>query len=245
MKKKLLPLFAVAVTACGGPEVRHRDLGDISGLRMSVNVADPRYESSQDESIQLTYDRGGPDPDSPCYRLPANTRLTVNGVTVPMQSRGDSSLSFDGVFGCEEPWFSGAKPPMEAERVEYLLTDGRSRKRAVFQNLHVLRSLSGLNGQEQVTLRVGQAVDLEWLPATDQLEEVDLSLWDAQKERLIEIETYQRDGNRIHFTLPAVEVSHYTLNVIGRGQAGVEACEGFSECKADLVRNIKVSVIVE
>lgn len=245
--KTLLPLIAVAATAtaCGGPEVLHRDLRNIPGLKLGVMVRDPASIYPQTEYVWLNYDRASS--ESPCYRVPSETRLTVNGADVPLTVRGDASLSFDGVSGCEKPWFSGGSSPLGEARVEYLLTDDHSRLRAVFQNLHVKRSLR-VNGQEQATLRAGQTVDVEWLPATDQLLEAkDVSVARADSSGYgTRIEAArQEDGNHIRFTLPTMTAGQYRLRVYASARAGVEACEGFTSCDANLDEVSYVDVTVE
>ncbi|MFL5354829.1 hypothetical protein [Archangium sp.] len=247
--KTLLPLIAIAATAtaCGGPEVLNRDLRHIPGLKLGVTVQDPASISPPTEYVRLDYDRSTS--DSPCYRVPSDTRLTVNGVDVPLTVRGDASLSFDGVSGCEKPWFSGVPSPLEEARVEYLLTDGDSRLRAVFQNLHVKRSIR-MNGQEQAALHAGEAVevDVEWLPGTDQLLEaryIDLARV-GSNAGVYRIETSREvEGNHVRFTLPAMSAGQYRLSVYGTARAGVEACEGFTSCDATFSESSFVDVTVE
>lgn len=243
--KKLLPLLALAATACGGPEVISRDLRRIPGLKLSVSIQNPESLGPHTEFVELRYDRVTS--ESPCYRVPSATRLTVNGVAVPMRARGDSSLSFDGAFGCEEPRFSGAPSPLGEARVEYLLTDGRTRMRAVFQDLHVKRSIR-VNGQEQATLHAGETVDVQWLPGTDQFTDalrIGLTRVGSNNDDY-EIETFQvEEGNHIRFTLPPMNAGQYRLHVYGEGKAGVEACEGFTSCDATFIESHSVNVTVE
>lgn len=247
--KTLLPLIAVAATAtaCGGPDVRTQDLRSIPGLKLRVSIQDPTDNSprSQTEFVELGYDRATA--ESPCYRVPAATRLTVNGTTVSMRSRGDASLSFDGASGCERPWFAGAPSPMGEARVEYLLSDGDSRLRAVFQSLHVKRSIR-VNGQEQATLHAGETVDVEWLPGTDQFTDapgIDLSQVESGNNTVNPIKTYQLEGNHLRFTLPPMAAGQYRLRVGAEGKAGVEACEGFTSCDATFIEAPFVNVTVE
>jgi hypothetical protein len=247
--KRLMPLLALSVTACG-PETLNRDLREIPGLRLVVSVGDPtgNLDSpyAKQEFVELWYDRA-PNSDAPCYRIPASSRLTVNGATIPLQVRGEPSLSFDGVTGCARPWFAGAERPMGEARVEYLLTDRHSRMRAVFQELHVARRVYRVNGQEQATLRGGETVDIEWLPATDQLDpDVGVQLREEGSSGDAEvIRTVQVEGNHIRFTLPPLKAGPYKLSVFGSGNVGVDACEGFSSCEASFSKASTVSVLVE
>lgn len=245
--KTLLPLIAVAATAtaCGGPDVLNRDLRHIPGLKLGVTVQNPDSISAPTEYVRLDYDRSTS--ESPCYRVPSDTRLTVNGVDVPLTVRGDSKLSFDGAFGCDNPWFSGTPSPLGEARVEYLLTDGQSRMRAVFQNLHVRRSIR-VNGQEQATLHAGEAVDVEWLPGTDQITKTqDVSLVRADSNGSgTRIEAARvEEGNHVRFTLPEMTAGSYRLRVSGTARVGVEACEGLTSCDATLDKAVYVDVTVE
>ncbi|QRK11231.1 hypothetical protein JQX13_14835 [Archangium violaceum] len=231
MKKRML-LLALAVTACGR-EPLHRELRDIPGLRLFVPQA------SEEESAVLHFDwsMGGD-----CYRVPSDTRVTINGEATRVWSRGDTHLSFDGAFSCEYPSFDGPPRPADEPRTEFLVTEGRTRMRAVFQALRAPRRIR-VNGQEQATLRGGAMVDIEWLPATDQLEKVEVKVMGGTDSR--QVDAFQVDGNHIRMTLPTLKAGSYVLRVYGQGGAGVEACEGFNSCHAEFYKWIEVPIVIE
>lgn len=232
MKKRMM-LLALAVTACGR-EPLHRELRDIPGLRLFVPST---YSFSEEQRAVLHFDwsMGGD-----CYRVPSDTRLTINGEATSVWSRGDTHLSFDGAFSCEYPSFEGTLRPVDEQRTEFLLTEGRTRMRAVFQELRAPRRIR-VNGQEQATLRSGATIDIEWLPATDLLETVDVDVEGDSNP----MEAPQVEGNHIRVTLPALRAGNYVLRLNGRGSAGVEACEGFKSCHADFSEWLEVPVVIE
>jgi hypothetical protein len=238
--KRLMPLLTLAVTACG-PVALDRDLRDIPGL---VLFAPDTYSFSDHETVALNFDweRGGD-----CYRISDDTRLTVNGEAYALERRGDTHLSFDGASSCEFPAFRGALRPADEPRTEYILSDDRSRLRAVFQNLRATRSLR-VNGQEKATLRMGSEVDIEWLPATDRLSKADVSMAYADPGARFSNGSPpipQVEGNHVRFTLPEMSPGRYVFSVLGSASAGVEACEGFKACTATMSERLEVEVVVE
>lgn len=233
---KLMPLLAFAVTACG-PALLDRDLRDIPNLELYVPAT---YSSTSSElaSLQFDWSRGGD-----CYQIPADTRLTINAETATLEGRGDTHLSFDGAFSCDYPRFTGTPRPADEPRTEFILSDGRSTMRAVFQELRAPRGLR-VNGQDQATLRAGTVVDVEWLPVTDQLEKVDVHV-KGGGSGWVWIENPHVQGNHVRFTLPALQAGRYVLSLHGMGAVGVEACEGFSSCLAGFDARAEVPVVIE
>ncbi|QRN99880.1 hypothetical protein JRI60_13035 [Archangium violaceum] len=242
--KKLVPLFAILTTACG-PATLDRDLKDIPGPTLYTQVS----SVSDHDSFSFGFDW---DRDSPCYRIPEDTRFTVNGDTFSLEERGESVLSFDGAFYCRKPSFKGPLRPASEARTEIVLSDGHSSKRAVFQELRAERRIR-VNGQEQATVHAGAVIDIEWLPATDRLSKVDVSLEVAgpgqasgsREDLQVEGNPTQVEGNHIRYTLPQMRPGRYVVSVYGQGSAGVEACEGFISCTAELWKRVEVTVVVE
>lgn len=241
--KKLVPLLALAVTACK-PATLDRDLKDIPGLAFHA-----LYEGSGEESVLLKYDNSA---NAPCYRIPAETSLTINGETAfTLENRGDLYETNSGYFGCDFPRFKGPPRPAEEPVTEYVLSDGKSSLRAAFKQLHAARSFRiRVNGTERTTsLRNGSSVDIEWSPVSDTLEGAQVAFRLAGtaegEEDTYTVQGIRLDANHIRFILDARRTGDYTLRVTTRGQAGVEACEGFSSCRADFVKELRVPMTIE
>ncbi|PTL80566.1 hypothetical protein DAT35_28480 [Vitiosangium sp. GDMCC 1.1324] len=232
-----MPLLAVAVTACG-PPLLDRDLRDIPSLGLYL-PSTYSFSDSEDAVLHFDWSRGGA-----CYQIPADTRLTINSEAATLESRGDTHLSFDGAFSCDKPSFKGSLRPADEPRTEFILSDDRSKMRAVFQELRAPRRFR-VNGQEQATVRSGAAIDIEWLPVTDQLEKVDLHVESEGGSGSHWIEAPQVEGNHVRFTLPTLKPGRYVVSLLGQGAIGVEACEGFSSCRADFFNRIDVPFVVE
>jgi hypothetical protein len=239
--KKLVPLLALAVTACK-PATLDRDLKDIPGLTFHA-----LYEGASDESVLLKYDSPA---GSPCYRIPAETTLTVNGEAFTLEKRGELYETASGFFGCDFPRFKGPERPAEEPLTEYVLSDGSSSLRAAFKQLHAARSFRvKVNGNEQTSLRNGSAVDIEWLPVSDVLENAQVAFrldgTPAGEEDTYTIQGLRLDANHIRFVLDVRTTGDFTLRVTTRGQAGVEACEGFTSCRADFVAELRVPMPID
>jgi hypothetical protein len=233
--KKLMPLLAIAVSACDS-SLLDRELRDIPNLALSL----PATYSDEEEAV-LLYDwsKGGD-----CYRIPAETRLTRNERATTLESRGDAHPRFDEAIYCEFPSFRGTVSPADEPRTEFILSDSHSSMRAVFQELRAPRRFR-VNGQEQATVHAWDAIDIEWLPATDQLETVYVSVEAEAGPYSQTVETFQVQGNHVRFTLPALQAGRYVLSLYGEGTAGVEACEGFSSCRAEFGQRVTVPFLVE
>jgi hypothetical protein len=132
---------------------------------------------------------------------------------------------------------------VDEPRTEFILSDGSSNLRAVFLALRAPRS-SRVNGQEQATVRGGAEIDIEWQPATDQFDKVDVFVMkDGMSTHWLQ--NPRVEGNHIRVTLPALEAGNYAVRVNGKGTAGVEACEGFSTCRAGFDERIVMPIVVE
>ncbi|WP_257460685.1 peptidase associated/transthyretin-like domain-containing protein [Archangium lipolyticum] len=235
--KKLVPLFALFTSACG-PATLDRELKDIPGPTILTRISS--FSDQTDFYFGFDWDR-----DSPCYRIPEDTRLTANGDSYVLEARGESSLSFDGVSSCKKASFRGPVRPASETRTELVLTDGHSSKRVVFQSLHAERRIQ-VKGQEQAPLRVGEVVELEWLPATDRLTRADAHLEvEGSGQSVSSLEDLQVEGSHLRFTLPQVRPGRYVVSVYGQGNAGVEACDGFIACDALVSERVEVTVVVE
>ncbi|MGZ3458454.1 MAG: hypothetical protein ACXU86_08095 [Archangium sp.] len=240
--RKLVPLLALTVTACA-PDTVDRGLKDIPGLAIAVPFGST---NSGYESAQLEFDGG--DSGSPCYRIPADTQLTANGDAFTLEMRGGTLKGNDGEYSCETPSFKGPLRPADEPRTEYVLSDGQSSPRAVFRNLRAPRSFRvKVNGQEQTTLLRGSTVDIEWLPTTDTLEDVVVTLTQEGDEDAYSFspDNQNVDANHIHFLLLSPLTGNFTLTVIGRGHAGVEACDGFTVCNAEFIGKAQVPIVIE
>ncbi|HEX5753176.1 MAG TPA: hypothetical protein VFZ09_43650 [Archangium sp.] len=234
--KKLMPLFALAATACGH-QVLERELKDLPSLRLSVTpVAIP--SKNMWSVLNYTWSFG-----EDCFRIPAATRLTINGEAATVENLGTTHLGIDGSYRCKNPTFESPPRPADEPRTEFALSDGSSNLRAVFLGLRAPR-YSLVNGQEQATVRSGAEIDIQWFPATDLLEKVDVFVMkDGASTHWIQ--NPQVQGNHIRLTLPALESGNYVLRVNSKGSAGVEACEGFNSCHAGFDERSLVPVVVE
>ncbi|AKJ06397.1 hypothetical protein ATI61_105616 [Archangium gephyra] len=239
--KKLVPLLALAVTACK-PATLDRDLKDIPGLAFHA-----LHEGASDESVLLKYDSTA---GSSCYRIPAETTLTVNGEAFTLDKRGALYETSSGYFGCDFPRFKGPARPAGEPLTEYVLSDGASTLRAAFKELHATRSFRvKVNGKEQTSLRNGSSVDIEWLPVSDVLESAQVAFRLAGtpegEEDTYTIQGLRLDANHIRFVLDVRTIGDFTLRVTTRGQAGLEACEGFTSCRADFVEELRVPMPID
>ncbi|HYO73156.1 MAG TPA: hypothetical protein VEU33_44540 [Archangium sp.] len=239
--KKLVPLLALAVTACK-PATLDRDLKDIPGLAFHA-----LHEGASDESVLLQYDSPA---GSSCYRIPAETTLTVNGEAFTLEKRGELYETASGYFGCDFPRFKGPARPAEEPLTDYVLSDGKSTLRAAFKQLHATRSFRvKVNGTEQTTsIRNGSAVDIEWLPVSDVIEGAQVAFrrvgTPEGEEDTYTIQGLRLDANHIRFVLDVRTTGDFTLRVTTRGQAGVEVCEGFTSCQADFVEELRVPMAI-
>jgi hypothetical protein len=239
--KKFVPLLALSVTACA-PATLDRDLKDIPGLVLHAPYGS---RNTGYESAVLRYDS---DTGSPCYRIPAETQLTVNGDAFTLEKRGGTREGADGSFSCDYPRFKGPLRPAGEPLTEYVLTDGSSSLRAAFKQLHAARSFRvKVNGTEQTSLRNGSTVDIEWLPVSDRLEgaEVSFEMDGGESAYTYTVAVTSLDANHIRFVLGSMRTGNFTLHVIGRGQAGVEACEGFTTCEADFIEEMQLPIAIE
>lgn len=241
---KLLPLLTLAtVGATGGcgPALIDANLNEHPHPVLRVEL-----ESEVGGEMVLIapeqYDISGP-----CHRVPADTRLTVNGTQLALESRGDNAWATAGYHTCLMPQFKGPRRPAEETRSEFIVSDGQTQWRAVFQELRAVRRFR-VNGQEQASLRGGQEVDLEWFPATDRLDAPTVTL----RAEGSSTDTYYfpaMDGGHLRFTLGALPPGRYVLSVTGTARVGVEACEGFTACEAPLYLNggstVSASVVIE
>jgi hypothetical protein len=234
--KKLMPLLALAATACGHQTI-DRELKDIPNLEISVTpVAIPSRNMSSLLYFEWSF---GED----CFRIPEDSQLTINGEAATMESRGTWGLGSDGAYRCKYPTFMSPARAVDEPRTEFILSDGSSNLRAVFLALRAPRS-SRVNGQEQATVRGGVEIDIEWQPATDQFDKVDVFVMkDGMSTHWLQ--NPRVEGNHIRVTLPALEAGNYAVRVNGKGTAGVEACEGFSTCRAGFDERIVMPIVVE
>ncbi|WNG60231.1 hypothetical protein F0U59_40095 [Archangium gephyra] len=240
--KKLVPLLALAVTACR-PATIDRDLKDIPGLTLHA-----LYDGSSEETVLLEYDSPA---GSSCYRIPAETSLTVNGESFTLDKRGEVYDTPSGFFGCEVPRFKGPARPAEEPLTDYVLSDGKSSLRAAFKQLHATRGFRiKVNGVEQTTtLRNGSPVDIEWLPVSDVIDGAQVALrldgTPEGEEDTYTIQGLRVDANHIRFVLDVRRLGNFTLRVTAQGQAGVAACEGFTSCQGDFVEEVRIPMTIE
>jgi hypothetical protein len=225
---KLLPLLTLATVGCG-PALIDVSLNELPNPVFSVQL-----ESEVGGEV-VVIDPEQDDITGSCHRVPEATRLTVNGTQLERESRGDNAWATAGYHTCRMPFFKGPRRPADETRSEFILSDGDTQMRAVFQELRAVRHFR-VNGQEQASLRVGQEVDLEWFPATDRLESPTVTL---RIEGGSDDKYYfpRMDGGHLRFTLDALPPGRYVLSLSGIAHAGVEACEGFTACEAPLYLN--------
>jgi len=241
--KKLAPLLALSVTACA-PATVDRDLKDIPGLAF---LAPYGSRNTGYETALLQFESGS---DSTCYRIPAETQLTVNGEPFTLENRGGASENVNGSFSCDLPRFKGPLRPAGEPLTEYVLSDGKSSLRAAFKELHATRSFRvEVNNTEQTSLRNGATVDVEWLPVSDRLEGAEITFEMAasgeQSAYTLTVAGARLDANHIRFILGSARTGDFTMRVIGRGQAGVAACEGFTTCQADFIEELQRPISIE
>lgn len=235
--KKLVPLLALSVAACA-PATVDRDLKDIPGLtfRAPYGSRNTGYETAV-----LQYERDS----GPCYRIPAETQLTVNGEAFTLEKRGGTHEEADGSFSCDFPRFKGPLLPAGEPVTEYVFSDGTSSLRAAFKQLHATRSFRvKVNGAEQTSVRNGTLVDIEWLPVSDRLEGAEVTFEQEGGEIAYTATGTSLDANHIRFVLGSPRTGSFTLRVIGRGNAGVAACEGFSTCEADFIEELQLPISI-
>lgn len=241
---KLLPLLALTATGCGGGlPVVDVSLGDLPNPSFHAEV-------ETEAGGEFTYLQ--PEQDGfqgPCHRLPSTTRLTANGQALAMESPGGTTLE-DVIHphaACRVPVFKAPTLP-DAPRTEFIVSDGKTQRRAVFLGLRAVRSFR-VNGQTQGTARSGQELDLEWSPATDVLDSMELLLRAEGSAEAIQMKSYRREGHHLYVTFAPVAAGRYVLTASGRVNAGVEACEGFSTCEAPSLlynsRAVTVPVLFE
>ncbi|WP_375766220.1 hypothetical protein NR798_31580 [Archangium gephyra] len=236
---KLLPLLTLATTVGCGPSVIDVSLKELPSPVLRVELE----TELGDEMVVI--DPEQEDINGSCHRVPDDTRLTVNGTQFKRESRGDNVRVTQGYHTCIMPWFTGPRRPVDETRSEFIVSDGETQMRAVFQSLRAVRRFQ-VNGQEQATLRGGQDVDLEWFPATDRLETPTVTL---RAEGSTNDNYYfpQVEGAHMRFTLGALPPGRYVLSLTeGTAHVGVESCEGFTACEAPLFLNgISASVVIE
>jgi hypothetical protein len=242
--KNLMPLLALAATATAcKPATLDRELKDIPGLTFHA-----LYEGEDGQTVLLQYDNSA---NSPCYRIPSETTLTVNGNGFILQKRGDLYETSSGYYSCDFPRFKGPPGPAEEPLTEYVLWDGKTTMRASFKQLHATRSFRiKANGTEQTTsLRNGSAVDIEWFPVSDVLEGAQVAFRKVGtpegEEDTYTVQGIRLDANHIRFILDSRQTGDFTLRVTTLGQAGVETCEGFASCEADFVKELRVPMAIE
>jgi hypothetical protein len=241
---KLLPLLTLATvgatTGCGPALI------DVSLSELPQPVLRVELESEMGGEMVLI-DPEQDDITGSCHRVPAGTRLTVNGTQLALESRGDNAWATAGYHTCRMPQFKGPRRPADETRSEFILSDGQTQLRAVFQELRAVRRFQ-VNGQEQASLRGGQEVDLAWFPATDRLESPTVTLR-AEGSSTDNYYFPQMASGHLRFTLGALPPGRYVLNVTGTAHVGVEACEGFTACEAPLYLNggstVSASVVIE
>ncbi len=125
--------------------------------------------------------------------------------------------------------------------MEVRISDGETLLRAVYLNFLAKRSVR-VNGQANPILRAGESVDIEWFPATDRLKTADISVRNEKPGSQPPWPTATTsgngngvvEGNHIRFTLAALPAGDYTLFVSGKVEVDVEACEGASQCEAQI-----------
>lgn len=223
---KLLPLLTLATTVGCGPAVIDVSLNELPNPVLRVELE----TELSDELVVI--DPEQEDINGSCHRVPDDTRLTVNGTRFKRESRGDNVRVTEGYHTCRMPYFTGPRRPVDEPRTEFVLSDGETQMRAVFQSLRAVRRFR-VNGQEQASLRGGQDVGLEWFPATDRLESPTVTL----RAEGSSDDTYyfpQVDAGHLRFTLGALPPGRYVMSLAGKAYVGVEACEGFTACEAPL-----------
>ncbi|WP_143195967.1 hypothetical protein [Archangium sp. Cb G35] len=231
---KLMPLLAFAVTACG-PTLLDRELRDIPGLKLFV----PYTSGSTAAIVYFDWSLG-----QDCYRIPADTHLTFDGESTTLVNRGNVEMGVGKVSSCAYPHFSSPSRPADEPLTEFVLSDGRSRMRAVFQSLVSPRQIR-VNGQQEAILRPGAEVDLEWLPVTDRPGKMMLDVVGDEGGGWHGIQNLSVQGNHVRFTLPALRPGRYRLLLTGQVTMGVEACEGFSSCEAEFTNLVEAPIVIE
>lgn len=228
---KLLPLLALTAAGCGGANL---PIVDVS----LSELPNPSFYAELETEAGGEFTWVQPEQDAyqgPCHRLPGQTRLSANGREFKMESPGGS---FPGTLQwryatCRPPQFTSGTLPDEP-RTEFILSDGQSQRRAVFQDLRAARHFR-VNGQEQGTARSGQELDIEWFPVTDQIEGVYFELRAEGSTELVRMANYGRvQGHHVFLTFVPTAPGRYVLTASGTVMVGVEVCEGFSTCNAPL-----------
>jgi hypothetical protein len=230
MHRQLLPLLLLTAAGCGPSlDVVEVALSDLPNPSLQVEL-EPA-EGGEFVASPLEQDNF----NGPCHRLSSKTRMTANGRALTVGNLGDyGTETFPRSYAsCITPHFKGPTLPDEP-RTEFILSDGQSQRRAVFQQLRTPRHFR-VNGQEQPTVRSGQELDIEWFPATDDILGVEVYLKQEGGTGYVQTDTYRTQGNHIHVKFSPTPAGRYVLTAMGTAKVGVEACEGFSTCEAPLL----------
>ncbi|WNG18084.1 hypothetical protein [Cystobacter fuscus] len=225
---KCLPVLVVTLLGCQAePELVEVAVSDLP--QPALRITRELHDDDESASIWFIQDSTL----GPCHRVPAATRLTANGRDFVMKSPGgtSSTTTSTGIrWSCTVPWFMGAPLPDEP-RTEFILSDGRGSRRAVFQSLRAPRSFR-IKSPEHATARPGQELELEWSPATDQIDGVGFSLRQEDGTILSYQQTRRSEGNRLFITFNPTAAGHYRVTATGFAHAGEESCEDFRGCEA-------------
>ncbi|MFP2906032.1 hypothetical protein ACLESD_13425 [Pyxidicoccus sp. 3LFB2] len=244
-----LPLLA----ACG--EKEPAKLADLKGLRLEVNV-NPFDKSYVQRFVYLELGHDG----TRCVTLSDEVKAFVNDVEVPLVLPGgvdeDTGNCHLILFALESEQDALPFPTFDEGLNRIRITDGETHLQADFANLCTPRSYA-LRTPADGVLRPGDDVDIEWLPATDELvvDAVEVSA----SGRFVQLHAakgeLRTEGNHVRLQWPQLP-SHWngpaTLSLKGATETTndpfrnpPQRCEGFTSCQADCAPERQYSLSVQ
>jgi hypothetical protein len=169
-----------------------------------------------------------------CRSAPMDTRVTFDGVLVPLVSSGGQGQLLGGGSRCEaasfvlatETTFSDERPQSTVE-----ISTGETSAQATFTSLIAPRSLMLVGGD---TVTAGAAATFQLTPSTDTILVVEKMRWDTATG-LVPVRGATFVGSIITASVPVDVVSGDTLTLSwGRGtgltSARVDQCAGLALC---------------
>ncbi|WP_164011887.1 hypothetical protein [Pyxidicoccus trucidator] len=246
----VLPLL----TACG--ENEPSKLADLKGLRLDGDV-NPFERSYVQRYVYLELEHDGAE----CVTMSSDVKAFVNDIEVPLVIPGGVDADTGGchiiLFALESDRDALPFPVFDDGLTRVRITDGDTHLEADIASLCTPRTFA-LRTPADGVLRAGTEVDIEWLPATDELlvETVQVS---RSVERRIDFRAaegkLQAAGNHVRLTWPQLPedwTGPATLWLEGglhretqpyRNPA--QRCDGFVSCQVDCAPQMQLNLQVQ
>lgn len=197
-KLALATTLSLALTGCDGVRLKELTVAEISLNKDSVMRHHPEIGS-----VEVVLDAGAKG-DS-CPTLSSQTHATLNDLPLTTRSLGEEvSSNFSGF--CRSPTFELRTSPEEVRRLlsssslTLKVMDGESTRVVEVGALCGPRSMRVVKPADGL-LRVGETVELQWEPATDRLNPIDLRFSDEGGNWLAWASA-QVQRSRLSFTVP-------------------------------------------